>query len=246
MKKILAAAIALMLFLSLAPVALADNEDTATTAPAATATPAANPFIEQVKAMRGEVRALRGQLALERQYDRQIREEIREIKGIVALDKEKVQEYKNQLKALEAQRKALIAQRKAAKPEDKPAIQAQINAVNQQIAALKTQYQPLIDQIHGNAIGRRSLKPLRDLLSPKNAALKPLFETGKALNKDLRALTVQLKDAIQAGDIQKAEGIVAQISDKVAQLMDNINQRIAIRLEMRKILDDYKAGLVQP
>lgn len=264
LKKILTAALAAMLLLSLTATALAAPDETAapTTSPEATVSPDAtaspaptkepNPFIEQVKAMRGEVNALRGLLKTEREYDRMVREQIKEIQGIVKLDKEQVATYNAERNTLTAKLKDLNKQlrnEKTKKPKDRDTakiadLQAQIKAVNEEIAALKAKYQPLVDAIKGNKAGRRSLAPLRELLKPKYQALKPLVAAAKTLNNEIRSLTVHdLKDALKANDQVKANEAVTQIRAKVELLKENINSRIAIRLEMRKILDDYKAKL---
>lgn len=275
MKKVLSAILAALLLASMSPIAFAAPDETGapavtampteTTAPAATPAPAKepNPFIEQVKAMRQEVRALRELLETERDYDRQLRAQIKEIQGVVKQDTAKVKEYTAQLKELtrklgqltkklEQQTKKLEKPAKGKKPAADNSqsindLKKQIQAVKDEIAALKAKYQPLADQVKNNKNGRRSLQPLRQLLKSKYEALKPLVRDGKALNDEIRQLTVHnLKDALKANDTDKATQVIGQIRAKVELLKANINARIAIRLEMRAILDNYKAGLETP
>ncbi len=277
MKKVLSAILATLLLVSMSATALAMPDETAaptdtaqpagspasteTVAPSTTPEPTeeANPFIEQVKAMRAEVRALRGLLETERDYDRQVRDQIKAIQGIVKLDTEKVKEYTAKLKELT---KKLSQLTKELAKLEKPAkgkkaavdnsqkineLKQQIQAVKDEITALKAQNQSLADQVKNNKNGRRSLLPLRQQLKAKYEALKPLVRAAKTLNDEIRQLTVHdLKDALKANDIEKANLAVEQIRAKIELLKENINARIAIRLEMRAMLDAYKAQLETP
>lgn len=242
-------------------------QPTGTTAPTETVAPSTtpeptkqpNPFIEQVKAMRAEVRALRELLKTEKEYDRQVRDQIKAIQGVVKLDTEKVKAYTAQLKELTKKlgqlTKELAKLEKPAKGK-KPAVdnskkinelKQTIQALKDEIAALKAQNQPLVDQVKNSKNGRRSLLPLKQQLKAKYEALKPLVRAAKTLNDEIRQLTVHdLKDALKAGDTEKATLAVEQIRAKIELLKANINARIAIRLEMRAMLDAYKAQLETP
>lgn len=256
-RKILALMAAAVMAFSMTATALAAPDDTpapsGSPAPASTA-PAGSgsDFVKQVKALSEKVTALRKELAGERQYDRQIQQGIKGIQGIVKADKAKVKEFRKELNALDKKIKKLQNQlrKEQAKRRNRDQatiddLKAQIQAAKDERAALIAKYQPLIDQIHGNAAGRRSLKPLREELRPKYAELRPLFQASARFQRDISSLISSLKDAIKAGDELKASDLISQINAKISQLEDNLNQRIAIREEMKKMLDDYKAGLVK-
>lgn len=254
-KKVLSMILAAVMLLTMTVTAFAAPDNTAapaaTITPTATANAASDAFLQQVKDLHDKVTALQVKLADERQYDRQIQAGINASKGIVEADKDNIKTFTKQLKEIDKkiaklQRELAAAKKKHGKKQDPAAIvkiQSELQAAKDEKAALAAQYQPLIDQIHGNALGRRSLKPLRELLKPKYAELKPLFQASKDLSKSINAMIVDLKDAMQAGDMQKATDLVAQIDVKISQLESNINARIAIREEMKKILDDYKVNL---
>lgn len=245
-----------------------------TVAPAGTSAPTdSNLFIERVKAMRAEVNALRALLKTEREYDQKVRSEIRSLQGIVKQDTETVKKYYAEAKELKNKLKDLNNQlKKALHPNDKKGegkwdhgkrddskkndgkpdealiadLKAKILVVENDIAALKAKYQPLLDQLKNNREGRRSLKPLRELLDSKYDALKPLIREAQDLSRDVHDLMKYLKAAIEANDLTKATEIVEQILAKFELQKANINARIAIRKEMSTILDNYKAGLAQP